>query len=106
MNIFYDFEQDEYITKGELFRIFNQLKEENPSEYNYSFPHFVANCMSINNGSLWTIKQRIQKLEQELFFVKLDEFETGIDYSDDIIRIENELRFANWLDENGGIKNV
>lgn len=103
MKMFYDFEQCEYISKERLYQIFEQLKKECPCEYNYSFMHFISNCMAINNGSLYTITQRIQQLEKELFFANLDSFESGLDYSDEITKIENELCFAKYLNENGRI---
>ena len=97
MKYYYDFEQNEYISETKLLEIYNQLKAENSIDY--SFPHFKMNCLSVNNGSLITLYARKNELSKQLFDYKLDSYETGIDFSDEIETIENELSFVKSLME-------
>ena len=52
MQKFHDIESNEIITKFQLLEEFENLKKENPSEFAYSFPEYIENCLTINNGTL------------------------------------------------------
>ena len=97
MIYYYDIEQEKYISRDELQNIFNQLKTENPSEYDYSFSHFIMNCSTLHNGSLQTIYQRKQNLEKLYFSIAMDEYETGLDNTSESESIKKEIDFVNKL---------
>ena len=52
MQKFHDIESGEIITEEQLLKEFNILKSEQPAEYNYTFPEFIMNCLTSNNGTL------------------------------------------------------
>ena len=51
MNIFIDIEDMRFVTEKELRQEFEQLKREQPEEYDYTFEQYVRNCTS-KNGTL------------------------------------------------------
>ena len=51
MNIFIDTEAMRFVTEKELRQEFEQLKQEQPEEYAYTFEQYVQNCTS-KNGTL------------------------------------------------------
>lgn len=51
MNIFIDTEAMRFVTEKELRQEFEQLKREQPEEYNYTFEQYIQNCTS-KNGTL------------------------------------------------------
>ena len=51
MNIFIDTESMRFVTEKELRQQFEQLKREQPEEYDYTFEQYVQNCTS-KNGTL------------------------------------------------------
>lgn len=50
--IFVDIESGEKITLTQLESEFNSLRAEQPDEYNYSFPEYINNCLTLHNGTL------------------------------------------------------
>ena len=48
MNIFIDKESMRFVTEKELRQEFEQLKQEQPEEYAYTFEQYVQNCTSKN----------------------------------------------------------
>lgn len=97
MRYYYDIEQEKYISREQLKNTFEQLKTENPDEYNYSFPHFVMNCLTSNNGSLQTLSQRKTALEKAFFFATMDEFELGTDDTSESEGVKKEIDYINKL---------
>lgn len=57
MNKYFDCESNEIITEKQLEKEFQQLKKDNPLEYDYSFTDYIKNCTS-KNGTLTPIKQK------------------------------------------------
>lgn len=53
--LYFDIESSEIITTTQLEAEFKRMKAENPDEYPYSFPEFVNDCLTINNGSLYPV---------------------------------------------------
>lgn len=53
--LYFDIESREIITAAQLEAEFNRMKAESPEEYPYSFPEFVNDCLTINNGSLYPV---------------------------------------------------
>ena len=51
MNIFIDTEAMRFVTEKELRQEFEQLKREQPEEYDYTFEQYIQNCTS-KNGTL------------------------------------------------------
>ena len=51
MNIFIDIEDMRFVTEKELRQEFEQLKREQPEEYDYTFKQYIQNCTS-KNGTL------------------------------------------------------
>lgn len=51
MNIFIDTEAMRFVTEKELRQQFEQLKREQPEEYDYTFERYIQNCTS-KNGTL------------------------------------------------------
>ena len=51
MNIFIDIEAMRFVTGKELRQEFEQLKREQPEEYDYTFEQYIQNCTS-KNGTL------------------------------------------------------
>lgn len=47
-----DIESGETITTEQLRNEYEQLKQAQPTEYNYSFDEYIRNCMTENNGTL------------------------------------------------------
>ena len=97
MKWFYDFEQEKYISETQLKTEYNNLKTEYPEQYNYSFAHYKMNCLSINNGSLFTMERRKSELQKKLFFLSLETIEDGFDNSKEIDSIEKELAYIETL---------
>lgn len=64
MKIYYDIENDEYITEKELYNLFLKYKMDPANCCDYNFRHYVSNCMTENNGTLQTIAKRISNLEK------------------------------------------
>ena len=91
MKWFYDFEQEKYISETQLKTEYEILKAQDPEQYNYSFSHYKMNCLSINNGSLFTLERRENELQKQLFFLSLETMEDGFDNSKEIDSIEKEL---------------
>ena len=54
MRRFFDTETRETITETELKAIFDELKNDDPETYDYSFPEYIANCTA-KNGTLTEI---------------------------------------------------
>ena len=50
--MFLDIESGEKVTLGQLMEEYEQNRKAMPSEYNYSFDEYVANCLTENNGTL------------------------------------------------------
>lgn len=50
--MFFDIESGEYITTEQLFSEYIENRKSNPDEYSYSFPEYVKNCLTVNNGTL------------------------------------------------------
>ena len=94
MKWYYDFEQEKYISKEQLYSEFMRLKTEQPENYDYSFLHFVSNCLASNNGSLYTLSQWINKLEKDYFIAKLDEYDLGLDSDSESEQIMQEIEKA------------
>ena len=70
MRKFLDTETRETITETELKAEFDELKNSDPENYNYSFPEYIANCTS-KNGTLIqitesTIKTNIEDIITEM----------------------------------------
>ena len=74
MKFYHDIETDEIISENALFLEFTKNKKIQPNEYNYSFDHFIKNCLTSNNGSLEAIGTYAMKLEKELKTIKSDEY--------------------------------
>lgn len=49
---FFDIESGETVTVEQLRKEYNENREYQPSEYNYSFPDYIRNCLVENNGTL------------------------------------------------------
>ena len=64
MKLYYDIENDEYITEKQLFRLFLDFKTDPDNGCDYDFSHYISNCLTVNNGSLQTITGRICSLEK------------------------------------------
>lgn len=56
MNIFIDTEEMRFVTEKELRQEFEQLKREQPEEYNYTFEQYIQNCTS-KNGTLEEVRR-------------------------------------------------
>ena len=97
MRYYYDIEQEKYISRHELQKIFEQLKTDNPGEYDYTFSCFIMNCLAINNGSIQTIAQRKTQLERLYFIASLDEYELGLDDTSESESIKQEIEYVNKL---------
>ena len=97
MRYYYDIEQEKYISRHELQKIFERFKADNPCEYNYDFSRFVMNCLTINNGPIQTLYQRKSNLEKLFFTVSLQEFELGLDDTSESESIKQEIDFVNKL---------
>ena len=97
MKWFYDFEQEKYVSETQLKAEYESLKAEDPEQYNYSFQHFINNCLSINNGSLHTLENHKKELLQLLKFYK----EEPIIFKIDIWTISDELEYLEKLMKEG-----
>lgn len=49
---FHDIESGEAVTLATLRKEYDRMKAEQPDEYGYTFPEYVSNCMTWNNGTL------------------------------------------------------
>ena len=54
--IFYDTEHNKKITLGELAKEYEELKRNHETE-SPSFADYIANCLTVNNGTLEIIEQ-------------------------------------------------
>lgn len=97
MRYYYDIETEKYISESELRTIFGNLKQEN-SDIDYSFLHFISNCLTRNNGSLETLQTRKAYLCKELFEYSLSGYETETDFTEEISGIEKEIAYINTLE--------
>lgn len=97
MKWFYDFEQEKYVSETQLKAEYESLKKQNPEQYNYSFAHYKMNCLSINNGSLFTLERRKIELQKQLFSLSLETMEDGFDNSKEIDSIKKELAHIETL---------
>lgn len=97
MRYYYDTKRQEYISRVQLESIFNQLKTEQPDEYNYSFSRFIMLCLATNSGSLKTLSQRKTELEKAFFIAAVDEFDLGLDDTSDSDSIKKEIEYVNKL---------
>ncbi len=50
--MYFDIESGEYVTTEQLRKEYEQFRKEQPEEYGYSFPEYVRNCLTENNGTL------------------------------------------------------
>ena len=89
---FYCIETGEYITREQLVKEFSELKKADPVQYDYSFSHYIMNCLTSNNGSLQTMQQRKNNLEKQYFFCCIDEQETELDSTEEKESILQELK--------------
>jgi hypothetical protein len=64
MRVYYNVENDEYITEKELYKSFLEYKADPENCCDYDFRHYISNCMTANNGILQTITERIRHLEK------------------------------------------
>ena len=108
MKIYYDVDQNEYITEKQLFREYSKAKSLDGT-IDYDFNHYISNCLTINNGSLYTKEQRIKQLEKQVINLETEQTETGYDNTSDIniiIELINppELEIVK-KEENNDIKN-
>ena len=52
-----DIETGEAVTIEQLHKEYEQMKQEQPDEYGYSFMDYVHNCLTENNGTLERIEE-------------------------------------------------
>ena len=52
MNMWLDIEQGMLYTTEQLEQMFNELKKEQPEEYDYSFYEYLKSCSVRENGTL------------------------------------------------------
>ena len=101
MRYYYDIEQQEYIPESELRAIYNQLRTEQPDNYDYSFLHFISNCLTQNNGSLESVIIRKNKLVKEIFDFMSCEYDTETDFTEEIESRKKEIAYIDSLLEGG-----
>lgn len=58
MKLYYDFENDEFLTEEELF---SEYQKSDQKQYYKSFCDYKNACLHLNNGSLYTIEEHIAK---------------------------------------------
>ena len=63
MNKYFDCEANEIITEKQLEKEFQQLKKENPLEYDYDFTDYIKNCTA-KNGTLTPIQPKEKRHEK------------------------------------------
>ena len=51
-NMYTDIETGEHVTTEQLYTEYLHMKQEQPEEYSYSFPEYIQNCLTENNGTL------------------------------------------------------
>lgn len=54
--LFIDIESGEKITLEQLKKEYNENRQIQPTEYNYSFTDYIRNCMTTHNGTLELVK--------------------------------------------------
>ena len=74
MKYYHDIKTDEIISEKTLFLEFAKNKKLQPNEYNYSFGHFIENCLTSNNGSIEAVRTYAVKLDKELKTIESDEY--------------------------------
>lgn len=55
--MYIDIETGDVVTVAQLRKEYEQMKQEQPEEYGYSFPEYVRNCLTENNGTLERMKE-------------------------------------------------
>ena len=50
--MYIDIESGKTVTTEQLYTEYMHMKREQPSEYDYTFPEYVRNCLTENNGTL------------------------------------------------------
>ena len=50
--MYFDIESNEIITTEQLYAEYMENLENLPEEFNYTFPEYIRNCLTNNNGSL------------------------------------------------------
>ena len=56
--LFYDVEQDEFVTVEQLEDEYNQFRLDEPENYDYPFSDYIENCLTKNNGTLEIVPQQ------------------------------------------------
>ena len=75
MKMFYDVENDEFLTEKYLHDFYwEMLTDKGKAEFNNNFNDYIKCCMTYNNGVLITIEQCEQKLIKQIQNIKIDEF--------------------------------
>ena len=97
MKIYFDIETDEYVTEKQLFDEYKQAKKED-STIDYDFTHYVNNCLTINNGSLYTVKQKIEQLKNQVDILVTEQKETGFDNQSDIDLLNRYINVLRLFD--------
>ena len=50
--MYIDIESGDIITIEQLMSEYENMKKNQPDEYGYSFPEYIRNCLTENNGTL------------------------------------------------------
>lgn len=74
MKLFYDFENEEFLTETDVKRFYEMLTDENKKDCNYSFEHYIECCHAKNNGCLITLDEYETFLKSKIAKIKIDEY--------------------------------
>lgn len=74
MRIFYDFENDEFLTENNLKSFFNCLSDSEKEEYNNNVNDYIKCCMNYNNGCCIPIETLENELKSKIAKTSIDMF--------------------------------